>query len=265
MRLRAKERRLNTPTMQMDYITFGSGDKPLVMLQGLSTRGIKGMAPTLAWLYRIYAKEYRVYLFDRKEGLSGAVTVRELAADLAAVMDALGLSGAAVLGVSQGGMIAQYLAIDRPDLVSRLVLVVTVSRNNDTLKAAIGNWIGLAEQGDAKGLVADIVEKMYSEQYVKRYRWLMPLLTVLQAPRDVLRFVLLAKACLTCDTYEMLDQIKCPVLVIGGLCDRVVSGEASREIADRLGCEFYLYEKLGHAIYEEARDFNQRVYDFLRK
>ena len=36
-------------------------------------------------------------------------------------------------------------------------------------------------------------------------------------------------------------------------------------LADKLGCELYMYEQFGHALYEEAKDFNRRVYDFLRK
>lgn len=73
----------------------------------------------------------------------------------------------------------------------------------------------------------------------------------------------MAKACLTCNAYEELEKIQCPVFVIGGMQDKVTSGAASIEIAEKLGCKSYLYEELGHAAYEEAEDFNQRVYDFL--
>jgi pimeloyl-ACP methyl ester carboxylesterase len=86
----------------------------------------------------------------------------------------------------------------------------------------------------------------------------------LQKPKDVQRFVILAEACLTCQTYELLDQIQCPTLVLGGQEDKVVTGLASEEIAKKLGCDMYMYDDLGHAAYEEAKDFNQRVYDFLK-
>ena len=61
------------------------------------------------------------------------------------------------------------------------------------------------------------------------------------------------------------NKIKCPVFVIGGRQDKVVGGAASEEIADKLGCPIYMYEELGHAAYEEAKDFNKRVYDFLKE
>ena len=47
-------------------------------------------------------------------------------------------------------------------------------------------------------------------------------------------------------------------------CTKIfVSGEASLEIAERLGCEMHLYEGLGHSAYEEAPDFNQRIKEFF--
>lgn len=259
----AKELKLIIQDMQFDYITFGRGTKPLVMLQGLNTRGIKGAALSLAYMYRIFAKEYKVYLFDRRPSVCEGITVRDMASDIASAMDALGLKDADIFGVSQGGMIAQYLAIDRPDLVRKLVLAVTLSRNNDTVKQVVNNWIRMAEQGEMKELVADMAERMYSDAYVKRYRPFLPLLTILQKPKTVDRFITLSKACLTCETYTILEKIKCPVLVIGGRQDKVVTGMASDEMAEKLDCKIHMYDDLGHAAYEEAKDFNQIVYDFL--
>ena len=117
-----KESKLSINNTKVDYISFGSGTKTLVMIQGLNTRRIKGAGLSLAYMYRLFAKEYKVYLFDRREDVYDGITVRDIASDMAAAMDELGISNADVFGVSQGGMIAQYLAIDRPDLVHKLVL-----------------------------------------------------------------------------------------------------------------------------------------------
>lgn len=260
----AKEQTLTLSDLEMDYISFGCGSKPLIMIQGLNTQSIKGASLSLAWMYRIFAKDYKVYLFDRRKNIHGNITVRELASDIVMAMDALGLSNADVFGVSQGGMIAQYLAIDRPDLVRKLVLAVTLSRNNETVIEVVQNWITLTEQGQWNALVADMAEKMYSPAYVKRYKPFMPLLTLLQKPKDVPRFITLSKACLTCEAYDKLDQIHCPVLVLGGAQDKVVTSNASLEMAKKLGAEIHMYEGLGHAAYEEAKDFNQRIYDFFQ-
>ena len=261
----AKEGKLHIGDMSCNYIQFGTGRKTLLMIQGLNTNGIKGAALSLAYMYRMFTKEYTVYLFDRRDEVYEGITVKDFAMDIAVAMDELGLKNADVFGVSQGGMIAQYLVMERPDLVNKLVLAVTASQNNTTIETIVKNWITMTKQEDFKALVLDMAEKMYSEEYVKRYQLFMPLLTLLQKPKDVNRFLIIAEACLTCNAYEVLEKIKCPVFVIGGKKDKVVTGEASEEIAEKLGCEIYMYEKLGHAAYEEAADFNQRVLEFLKK
>ena len=133
------------------------------------------------------------------------------------------------------------------------------------LKSVIENWIALTEQGNIKALVKDMAEKMYSPAYMKRYRPLLPLLTLLQKPKDPQRFIHLAKSCLTCNAHEELDKIQCPTLVIGGRQDEIVGAKASEEIAQKLGCKLHIYEEFGHAAYEEAKDFNQIVYDFFKE
>ena len=260
----AKESKVRVNDMDIDYISFGSGQKPLIMIQGLNTRGIKGSALPLAYMYRIFAKDYKVYLFDRRPDVKEGITVKEVAEDIAVAMDNLGITNADILGVSQGGMIAQYLAIDRPDLVNKLVLAFTLSRNNDKVVSAIETWVELVEKGKMKQLIVDMAERMYSESYLKMYRPFLPLLTAIQKPTNVQRFVILANSCLTCNTYDVLNEIKCPVLVIGGQKDKIVGGEASIEIAEKLGCKIHMYDELGHAAYEEANDFNSIVYEFLK-
>ncbi len=260
-----KEGKLNIGETALDYITFGTGAKPLVMIQGLNTRGIKGAGLPLAYTYRLFAKDYTVYLFDRRPDIWDGITVRDMAKDIASAMDTLHIANADVLGVSQGGMIGQYLAIDRPDLVHALVLAATLCRNNETVFSVIDNWIALTQEHNMKALVHDMTVKLYSDNYIRRYKPFLPLLTLLQKPKDPVRFITLAKSCLTCDTYELLSQIQCPVLVIGGAQDKIVGSASAKELADKLGCELMLYQHFGHAVYEEAKDFNQKVYDFFKQ
>lgn len=260
-----KEGKLHIGDTELDYITFGTGAKPLVMIQGLNTRGTKGAGLPLAYTYRLFAKDYTVYLFDRRPDVWDSITVRDMAKDIASAMDTLHISNADVLGVSQGGMIGQYLAIGRPDLVHTMVLAATLCRNNDTVVSVIDNWITLTQEHNMKALVHDMTVKLYSENYIRRYKPFLPLLTLLQKPKDPARFITLAKSCLTCDTYELLSQIQCPVLVIGGAQDKIVGSASAKELADKLGCELILYQHFGHAVYEEAKDFNQKVYDFFKQ
>lgn len=83
-----------------------------------------------------------------------------MAEDQAEAMKKLGLWGADVLGISQGGMVAQYLAAEAPELVRRLVLVVTAGWANETVQETVGRWLLLAERGDYRRLMRDTAERL---------------------------------------------------------------------------------------------------------
>ncbi len=258
-----KESSVAVGDSKIDYAVFGKGKKPLVIIPGLSLRDVKGAGAGLALMYRIFAKDFRVYVIDKKSDISEGCTVSDLAKDTADAMRSLEITDACILGVSLGGMIAQEIAIECPELVKKLVLGVTSSRVNETVTAAVSKWIALAEMGDFGGIVKDMTTVMYSDRYVKRYGWLFPILARFAKPKNEERFIRLAKACLTCDTYDRLEKITCPTLVLGGADDKIVTGDASVEIAEKLGCDIYMYEGLGHSAYDEAADFNTRVMKFF--
>lgn len=249
----------------MDYVSFGKGRDALIMLPGLGDglTTVKGMAIPMAITYRMFACNYKVYIFSRKNYLPEGYSTRDMARDQAEAMKRLGISKAKVVGISQGGMIAQYLAIDFPELVEKLVLAVTLSKQNEMVREAVTKWIGMAMQGSYKDLMIDTAEKSYSERYLRKYRRLYPLLGKIGKPKDFSRFMIQATSCIGHDAYAELENIICPVLVIGGDNDRIVGVNASYEIADKIkNCELFIYKGLGHAAYEEARDFNKRVQDF---
>lgn len=250
----------------MDYICFGTGERNLVILPGLGDglRTVKGTALPMAFMYRIFGKCYRVYAFSRKNMLPATCTTRDMAGDVAEAMEKLGIEKADIFGVSMGGMIAQYLAIDHPEKVSKLILTVTSARPNPILTESIGEWVSLARKGDHAAFMKSNLRRIYSEDYCRKNGWMVPILGKLTKPGSYDRFLVFSDACLTHDAYEDLNQIKVPTLVIGGERDKALGGDASREIAARIpGAELFMYEQWGHGLYEEAKDFNRRVVDFL--
>ena len=259
-----KESSVIVGNSRVDYVVFGKGKKPMVIIPGLTLRDVKGAGFGLALMYRMFAKDYRVYVIDKKNDIEECCTVYDLAEDTVVAMQALGIEGAYMMGVSLGGMIAQEIAINHPQLVKKLVLGVTASCTNETMQNVVGNWISLAEKGDFAGIVRDMLEVMYSEKYVQQYGWLFPILSKFSKPKNEKRFVRLAKSCLTCQAYDKLEKIQAPTLVLGGMDDKIVTAEASKQIAEKLSCEIYMYDGLGHSAYEEASDFNLRIYNFFK-
>ena len=265
--LKAKNGRLGLSAGEMDYIRFGSGKRVLLMLPGVGDglATVKGLAVPFALMYRALAKDFTVYVFSRRVHLPRHMTTRDMAEDVNEAMEKLGLAGAAVVGVSQGGMIAQWLALDHPDKVAKLVLTVTLSRPNDTVREAVALWSDMARRGDYKGIMLDTAERSYTPRRVRRARLTYALMGNLGKPKSFERFLIQAESCLTHDAYDELGRIACPTLVIGGTEDKIVTGAASEEIAAKIpGSELYMYEGLSHGLYEEAPDFLKRVADFCR-
>ena len=250
----------------MEYIRFGKGARTLVMLPGLGDglRTVKGTAKAMAVWYRIFAEDFTVYMFSRKEPMPTGYTTRQMADDVAEAMDLLEIEKADVLGVSMGGMIAQYLAIDHGEKVDKLILAVTSPRPNPILTESVEEWIELAKRGDSAGFMDSNLRRIYSEKYYRQNKWMAPIVGKLTARGPYERFFVMAQACLTHDAYENLHQITAPTLVVGGEQDKALGGDASREIAGKIpNASLKMYEQWGHGLYEEAKDFNQAILDYL--
>lgn len=253
---------------EIEYLSFGWGEKPLIILPGLGSalRSLKGTAVPMALMYRIFANDYRVYVFSRRENCEKGCTTAEMAEDLAEAMGKLCIGRAAVVGVSMGGMIAQQLAIRHSELVEKLVLTVTCAGPNERLDAAVREWVELARRGEHAAFMESNLRLIYSEKYYRRNKWMTPLLGLLTKPKSYEPFLIQAEACMSHDTQDGLDKISCPTLIIGGELDMVVSPEESRVLHKLIpGAELYMYASLGHGLYEEAGDFNQRVLCFLMR
>lgn len=264
----AKNGTLRIGGTAMDYIRFGTGDRILVMLPGLgdSLRSMKGTALPMAVMYREFTKEFTVYAFSRKNELPVGYTTRDMARDQAEAMDLLGIEKADIFGVSMGGMIAQWFAIDFPEKVNRLILTVTSSRPNPILTESIDEWMDCAQGGDHAAFMDSNLRRIYSEEYCRKNGWMVPLLGRFTKPKSYDRFFLQADACRTHNAYGHLGQIKAPALVVGGEQDKALGGEPSREIAAKIpGAQLKMYPQWGHGLYEEAKDFNGQILTFLRQ
>lgn len=117
-----------------------------------------------------------------------------------------------------------------------------------------------------KNLPVILKSTYLSETYLKKYRLLYPLLGVIGTPKNFDRFLIQATSCIEHNSYLELEKIICPTLVIGGGCDKIVGANAATELSDKIrNCELFIYKTLGHATYEEAKDFNDRVLYFLMR
>ena len=262
----AKEGKVGVGRTDMDYVAFGRGQKAFILIPGLGDglKTVKGTKLLLARMYKLFAKECKVYVFSRKNNIEEGYSTRDMAEDQKIAMENLGIKNAYIMGVSQGGMISQYLAVDYPQMVDKLVIGVSASKQNDTMQKVIRNWITLAENNDYGNLIIDSMEKTFTEDKLKKYRVFYSIITRVGKPKNFKRFIVQANACLNHNAYDELEKIKCDTLVIGGDSDKIVGKNASEEMAKKINkSKLILYKGLGHGAYEETKDFNQQVLRFL--
>ena len=268
MLFHAKNGTLSLEKGTMDYIRFGTGGRVLIMLPGLgdSLRSVKGAAVPMAIMYREFARKFTVYSFSRIDPMPTGYTIRDMANDLAQAMTALGIRRADVFGVSMGGMIAQWLAIDHPERVDRLILAVTCPEPNPILLESLAEWVALAKAGDHGAFLKSNMRRIYSEGYCRKNLWMVPILGLLTKPKSYERFFIQAQACREHDALARLPGIRARTLVIGGEQDKALGGSASKTIAAAIpGAELKMYQQWGHGLYEEAKDFNGVLLEFLER
>lgn len=259
---------LNIDNTNVDYISFGKGKKFLIIIPGLGDgiKTVKGMAVPLAYMYRSFAKDYKVYIFSRRNNLSNGFSTSDMAKDIFKAMNLLNILSADFLGISQGGMIAQCIAIHYPEKVNKLVLTVTSSQPNAIMEKNLNYWIERAKEKDYKSIFIDTAEKTYTEKYLKKYRKFYNILSRVGKPKEYERFIIQALSCLTHNMYNELYKIESPTLIIGASEDKIVGINASKEIANRVkNSEFYIFDGYGHGVYEESKDFNYKVLKYLIK
>jgi pimeloyl-ACP methyl ester carboxylesterase len=108
------------------YEVQGSGE-PLILLHGgfATIETWRGQAPVFAERYRVYLPERRGH--GRTPDVEGPTGFGIMARDTIAFMEALAIGPAHIVGWSDGGYVAMELALARPDLVRRLVLIGTAA------------------------------------------------------------------------------------------------------------------------------------------
>lgn len=252
--------------IDMDYAFFGHGDKVMVIIPGLSLKKITPTSMGLVNTYKLFLEEYTVYLFDIRDDIPEGYTERDAACDTVKIIKSLGINEFYLYGTSQGGMISQFIAIDFPETVIKLVLASTTSGKDDKALAVFDTWMTLLDQDNRTGLVEDMLRKVYSKTTLDKYFPAFMRMFRDLSDEDLKRFRIMATACSRVYCLDELSRIKCPVLVLGCEGDEIMSVSSFRATAEGTKGELFIYpDTYAHAVYDEAPDFLLKVYGFFTK
>jgi pimeloyl-ACP methyl ester carboxylesterase len=207
------------------YLRFGTGPEPLVMLPGLAFDNdapTAGDARLYAWSMRRLAVGRTVTVLRRPRGIISAAADELGTADIAdlyASVLADQPGSVDVMGLSTGGLIAQHLTLRHPELVRRLVLVVTGARIAEPGRQICQAWLDQVQRRDWRALRGTLTASAVDGRTTQRLAWLLGGSGRQPDPRDVADFEATVRADLRHDTSTALPQMSVPTLILGGRDD----------------------------------------------
>jgi 3-oxoadipate enol-lactonase len=212
--------------------------------------------------------KYRVLRYDtRGHGRSGVTpgpySIALLAEDLIALLDALQVGKAHVVGLSMGGMTAQYVGANFPERVLSLGLCNTASEMPP--RATWAQRIESAQQGGIEALVDGTIQRWFREGFTQRAPEKISRVRKMILATTVEGYIANASAVRDMSQTTMLLKIKAPTLVMTGRQDpacTVEQGTVLHRMID--GSKFVIIEDAAHlSNIEQPEVFNRNLRGFL--
>ncbi|NNE73687.1 MAG: alpha/beta fold hydrolase [Acidimicrobiales bacterium] len=237
-----------------------TGSVPVLLLAPADMPGVFWPAPLLEWFDErgVAAVRYDQRDTGRSDVAAQEYSLRDLAADAVAVLDALEIERAHAMGLSMGGMVAQVLALDFPERVHSLTLVATTPGLGDPRLP-----------GPAGHIVQELAKRIYAgppTEPDELVDWLLAGRRLFAGPRfahrdgelpDQVRAIVAAgwraetghgaAVVNSASRLDRLGEISVPTTVVHGTADNVFTVEHGLALADGIsGAELILIEGMGH-------------------
>ncbi len=261
--------KVKTDGFEMNFFRFGRGKKNLVVIPGLSIQSVMGASEQIAAAYDCFSDDFTVFVFDRRTDIPKNYTVKDMADDTAKALKKAGLDEVYLFGASQGGMIVLEIAADYPEIVKKAAVGSTTSNLADKWPPVLDEWLNLAEKKDKKGLYLAFGSKIYPLYFFERHKNALIAASETVTDDDLARFAVLTDGMRDFNITDSLKNIRCPTFVIGAYDDAVLDAQMTSEIAkqleDREDFELFMYEGFGHAAFDTAPDYRERLYKFFVK
>jgi 3-oxoadipate enol-lactonase len=259
--------RVQVNSIKLNYELEGNGSA-VVFINGL-TMDVNG------WYFQVqdFSKRHKVLRYDcRGQGKSDKPDMEYSqimhAEDLKHLMNKLDIKKAHLVGLSNGGMIAQHFVINFPDKVGALVLVDTCSYIDTLLDSIITLWTKATQIGGSEFRYDISIPFIFSEDFIKTNKealaQMKKMSSEINPPNAIIN---LANGCLKHNTNDRLPEIKAPTLIIVGEEDILIPIKYSKLLNQGIkGSRLVIMKGSGHVpSIEKPEEFNKIVLNFLRE
>jgi 3-oxoadipate enol-lactonase len=248
---------------RIHYEIEGPEDGPVLLLSNSLGTDLGMWSPQMPSL----AARYRVLRYDsrghgRSEAPSGPYTIDMLGQDAVAVFDAAGVERVLFCGLSKGGMVGQWLGVNAPDRVGRLVLA-----NTAAFIGAPEVWNQRIETVRAQGMAAivpGVIDRWFTKPFQERAPDSVARIRDMLLATDPGGYTACCAAVRDMGQRQTIGAISVPTLVIAGRHDLATSPEQGRLIADTVpGARFLELDAAHLSNIQAEAAFTHALLDFL--
>lgn len=241
------------------YEIHGKGE-PLALFMGLGGN----IAMWDPELIEALGERFEVIIFDnrgtgRSDKPDEEYTIELFADDSAALLDALGIKSAHILGASMGGMTAIEFALKYAGKCRKLILCCTLGGGENVLPPtaeALGILMSVKDLPPDEGTRA-MRPAAFTGQFIEtHWNWLEEKLKrETEYPTPPFAYERHLRAAMTFDAYDRVPNIACPTLVMTGIEDILIPARNSEMLAERIpGSRLILFDNAAHGFMTERRD-----------
>ncbi|MBO3275404.1 3-oxoadipate enol-lactonase [Pseudomonas schmalbachii] len=218
-----------------------------------------------------FSEHFRVLRYDTRGHGGSSVTdgpynIEQLGRDVLALLDALNIAKACFCGLSMGGLIGQWLAINAPERIERLVLCNTAAKIGD--ESVWNPRIETVLAGGAQAMrdLRDAsIARWFTADFAQAQPGKVEPIVGMLAQTSPQGYAANCAAVRDADFREQLTAIQAPTLVVCGAADPVTTTEHGRFMQERIrGAELVELHAAHLSNVEAGEHFTRRVLDFLR-
>lgn len=243
----------------------GPEDAPaVVLLHSIATSAALWAAQVPIWSRRLRLLNVEFPGHGTAPPEAREPTLETLADAVCAVLDEQAVGSAAIVGLSLGGMVAQALAIRRPERVRALVLAHTSARMEPAARAAWDERIASVEASGMAGQVQSTLERWLTPAFRARAPETAAWIADMIRSTDLRGFIAAARAIQRLDHLGKLATIRVPCLVVAGRQDSAAPLAAAQAMVEKIpDATLEILESAHLGNVEQATRFTEVVAEFL--